>query len=174
MSVFLAIDLDAPVRDQLTHLIETHRATLEAKWLRSDKLHLTLVFLGNATADQVAAFQPKIEALVAGRAPFSLQLRGAGTFVTARAPAVLWLDVQGDLDALRALQHDAVASIGTSEERAYVPHLTLARAKAPDAFEPLRRELADFESARVEVRHVTLYESTHHDYRALSRHDFTP
>lgn len=166
MSVFLAVDLSDEVRAQLTHLIETHRRSRDAKWLRPDKLHLTLVFLGNPKAEAITGFIPRIEALATGRRPFSLELRGAGVFITARAPSVLWLGVAGELEALRALQHDAAQSLG-DERREYVPHVTLGRAHEPGAFDALSTELASFESARFEVRHLTLYESTHHQYRVL-------
>ena len=172
MSVFLALDLDEPTRAQLCALIETHRGTVGAKWLRPDKLHLTLVFLGNATADQVAAFTPKLEALATGRRPFSLRLQGAGTFVTARAPSVLWLGVQGQLAELAAVQAAAVATLVGREDRVYAPHVTLARSQVAGAFEPLRAQLEGFTSPGFEVNHLTLYESTHHHYRALSRHAF--
>lgn len=174
MSVFLAIDLAPEPRAQVTTLIETHRGTVEAKWLRTDKLHLTLVFLGNATADQVAGFQPKLEALVEGRSGFSLRLRGAGTFVTARAPSVLWLGVHGDLAALEQLQREAVTALVGGEDRVYVPHVTLARAQQPGAFDGLARELETFQSAEFTVETLTIFESTHHHYRALSQHPFTP
>ena len=174
MSVFLAIDLAPEPRAQVATLIETHRGMVEAKWLRADKLHLTLVFLGNATADQVAEFQPKLDALTEGRSPFALRLNDAGTFVTARAPSVLWLGVRGDLAALEMLQRDAVTALLGAEDRAYVPHVTLARAQQPGAFSALARHLETFESADFSVATLTLFESTHHHYRALSQHHFTP
>jgi 2'-5' RNA ligase len=174
MSVFLAIDLPAQPRAQVTTLIETHRATVEARWLREDKTHLTLVFLGNATADQVAAFQPALEALVRGRTPFTLRLARAGTFVTARAPSVLWLGVEGDLTALNRLQQDAVSGLIGAEDRPYVPHVTLGRAKREGAFEGLKTGLEAFTSIEFRVDTLTLFESTHQHYRALSTHRFTP
>lgn len=172
MSVFLAIDLDDAAREVATALIETHRGKVEAKWLRPDKLHLTLVFLGNATADQLATFVPKIDALAERRPAFSLRLSGAGTFTTARAPSVLWLGVSGELDALAALQHDALGALTQHDDRPWVPHVTLARAK--QSFDALAQSLADLRSEAFGVRHLTLYESTHHHYRVLHRAPFTP
>jgi 2'-5' RNA ligase len=174
MSVFLALDLDDAVRARVTSLIDEHRAALSAKWLRADKLHVTLVFLGNATPQQVDTFVPRIDALAWGRAPFSLRLQGAGTFVTARAPSVLWLGVEGQLDALAALHHEATESLGGGPERdrEWAPHLTLARAKQPSAFDALQASLRDFVTPQFQVRHVSLYESTHDQYRVLHRAGF--
>lgn len=103
--------------------------------------------------------------------PFRLHLRAAGTFVTPRAPTVLWLGVEGDLASLAALQRDAASALG-SAERTWVPHVTLARAQQAGAFGELRAALADFTTPTFEVRQVTLYESTHHQYQALHRFEF--
>lgn len=171
MSVFLAVDLDEVVRALVAQRVETARTALAAKWLQAEKYHLTLVFLGNATPVQVAQFEPLLHALVTRHESFRLHLRGAGTFVTQRAPAVLWLGVDGELASLAALQRDAASTLG-SPERAWAPHVTLARAPRAGAFDELRAALADFTTPAFEVRHVTLYESTHHQYQVLHRFDF--
>ena len=54
MSFFLAVDLDEPVRAVVAACIERHRAEITAKWLRTDKLHVTLRFLGHPTAAELA------------------------------------------------------------------------------------------------------------------------
>lgn len=166
MSVFLAVDLDLHTRTQVAALMDTLRPRFEAKWLRTDKLHCTLVFLGNPTAAQLAAWPPLLDALALRHQGFSLQLAGAGTFVTARAPSVLWLGVGGALEPLHALQADAARTLG-GEEREYLPHVTLARARQEGSLEVLLPELAPFQSAPFAVRHLALYESNNHTYRVL-------
>ena len=168
MSVFVAIDLDGPARAVAAAAIEQHRSSVEAKWQQADKLHLTLVFLGNTMPDLT-----KVETLAARARPFSLELRGAGVFVTERAAAVLWLGVGGDLDALHALHRDAAAQLG-DEPRPYVPHVTLGRAQVPGACDATAAALAELRSPRFTVQHLTLYESTHHQFRALQRYGFGP
>jgi len=160
LSVFAAIDLDDAVRAQAAGAIDPR---IEAKWLPAAKLHLTVVFLGNAEPQPIVA---KLDALCAEQAPFSLELRGSGVFVTERAAAVLWLGVGGDLDALHALRRRA----GFSEP--YAPHVTLGRAQVSGAFDEAARRLTAFASARFEVRHLTLYESAHGEFRALHRSSF--
>jgi 2'-5' RNA ligase len=166
VSVFLAVDLGDAARAACVALIEAHRARFNARWLRPDKLHCTLVFLGSPNAEQVARFVEAIDALAARHRPFALRLQGAGTFVTARAPSVLWLGVEGELAALGALQADAQASLG-GEERVYQPHVTLARAKEAAHLEPLRAELSAVTLPTFPVSRVTLFESSEHSYRAL-------
>lgn len=176
MSVFLAVDLDDVVRAKVVALIDAHRASIDAKWLRADKLHLTLVFLGNATTEHVATFMPRLDALASRHQPFELSLAGAGTFGTARAPSVSWLGVRGALEALSTLQADAARVLLTqplpglkseTHERHFTPHVTLARSRREAAFVELTRTLADFTTPNFLVDHLTLYESSHAVYRPL-------
>lgn len=167
VSAFIALDLDDAARALAAALIEQHRATVPARWLRSDKLHITLEFLGNP-ADP-SAFAPKVDALAAQASPFSLSLHGAGVFVTERAPAVLWLGIAGDLAALHALHGRA-----TPGDRPFTPHLTLGRAHTPNAFDALAASLGTLTSAPFEVSHLTLYESTHHAFRVVHRAPLQP
>lgn len=170
MSVFLAIDLDDATRATVSQLMQTHRGAYPAKWLREDKLHCTLVFLGNPTPEQVEAWKAPIDALAGRHRGFALSLRGAGSFVTARAPSVLWLGVVGAVAELAALQRDAHETLGSAAghgEREYLPHVTLARAQGEEHFEGLLPELQRFEGAPFRVGHVSLYESNNHVYRVL-------
>jgi 2'-5' RNA ligase len=166
VSVFLAVDLGDAARAACVALIEAHRARFDARWLRPDKLHCTLVFLGSPPSEQVGRFVESIDALAARHRPFALRLQGAGTFVTARAPSVLWLGVEGELAARRALQADAQQSLG-GEERVYQPHVTLARAKVAAHLEPLREALSALTLPTFAVSRLTLYESSEHSYRPL-------
>ncbi|MDP1823341.1 MAG: RNA 2',3'-cyclic phosphodiesterase [Archangium sp.] len=178
MSVFLAVDLDDPTRALATGLIETHRgmaaSAQKVKWLRPDKLHCTLVFLGNPSADQVAAWVPVVDEVARRLSPFSLRLRGAGCFSTARAPSVLWLGVEGELERLLSLQLALTAPLTPTlsplrREREYLPHVTLARAQGHGFFDLLSAQLKDFVSPDFGVAHVSLYESSSEVYRVLHR-----
>ena len=63
--------------------------------------------------------------------PFELRLAGLGSFGGRRGTRVVWAGIEGDLDALRALQSrvdQGVAGLGFARElRPFSPHLTLAR-----------------------------------------------
>lgn len=142
------------------------RDAVKGKWLPAEKLHVTLVFLGNATAERVEALRPTLDSL-AELAPFSLRLEGAGTFVTARAPSVLWLGVGGELSALAALQTEAMRRLEVTPTQTWVPHLTLARAHTDGALTPVAESAHGFVSASFEVRELVLFESTHHHFKKL-------
>ncbi len=181
MSAFFAIDLDEPVRGAVSALVGRHRdAAPDAKWLGAHKLHLTVAFVGHPRPDTFDAFMALAAPVVRAHAPFTLALRGAGTFATARAPSVLWLGVTGALGALAALQSAldrAVEPLVAPEQRrsgAYRPHVTLARGRDPAALEAVALALRDFESPTFTVRGVTFYESTHAQYRAVGHGPLAP
>lgn len=168
VSHFVAIDLDEPLRNAVSSLVDSVRVTWPAKWLPREKLHVTVVFLGNLTPERIAVTQARLDELVAQQAGFDLDIEGAGTFSTQRANSVLWLGVQGDLEALHALQRRANTML-EGEARPYVPHLTLARG---EELAPLAETWRTHRFGQFHVDHLTFYESTHAQYRRLSMHGF--
>jgi 2'-5' RNA ligase len=97
-----------------------------ARWEHDDKLHLTLQFLGEQTEERTAR---AIEiARTIKHAPFELSIGGYGVFPNERRPHVLWLGVQGDVAPLANALGAALKADGFAiEERAYHPHVTIAR-----------------------------------------------
>lgn len=169
MSVFLAIDLDPATRAAAAACLAPF-TTLEAKWQRVEKLHLTLVFLGNPKPDALAALPAQLEPFARTQPRCVLHLQGSGTFKTARAPAVWWLGVGGQLEALQRLQANAARLLlGADEARPFVPHVTLARAKHPGRFTAPLAATRAFTSPPFSVDALTLFESTHDTWRALGR-----
>ncbi|BBH22913.1 RNA 2',3'-cyclic phosphodiesterase [Paenibacillus baekrokdamisoli] len=102
------------------------------KWTSPEDYHLTLQFLGDVPAIHVQDISQALqEAMAAGIPPFELAIENLGLFGRPENPRVLWAGIGGDSEHLHQL-HTAVAAALTplgypAEERAYHPHLTLAR-----------------------------------------------
>ena len=100
------------------------------RWLPRHQWHLTLKFLGRV--DDADALTGAVHAATRDRAPFTLQLGGAGAFPTPRRASVLWVGVAAgasELAPLAAAVDDATAGpVADTEQRPYHPHLTVARA----------------------------------------------
>ncbi|HEY9580302.1 MAG TPA: RNA 2',3'-cyclic phosphodiesterase [Rhizorhapis sp.] len=99
-----------------------------ARWQSDDQLHLTLRFIGEVDrhrADDIAAALATV-----GGAPFTIRLSAAGVFDHRGRIDALWAGVTPH-DELRALHKKidrACQSAGTApDQRAYLPHITLAR-----------------------------------------------
>jgi RNA 2',3'-cyclic 3'-phosphodiesterase len=130
--LFVAMPLPQPLKDILKADLELLKKQYPfQKWVHPQDLHLTLVFLGDMDPSSIDAVADRLREAAAGRPPFPLRLEEAGVFGPPRSPRVLWAGLQGEVAGLRELQarvSDCLTSLGyTPEERAYSPHLTLAR-----------------------------------------------
>lgn len=131
----MAVPLPAERREALHEAAAPLRAQApDLRWTPAERLHLTVKFLGDTPADLVAPLGDAIRDVAARHGDVPLVLRGAGAFPTLRRPRVVWCGVEAD-PRLELLHHDveeACASLGFAVEgRAFRPHVTLARVKAP-------------------------------------------
>jgi 2'-5' RNA ligase len=130
MRIFIGIDLDAEVRARISRFLEGVQGFApEARWVRPESLHITLKFIGEQTPEQVEAITERL-GRVEGSA-FEINVSGYGFFPTAKAPRVFWIGIRAgpELATLAERVDLAVAELGIArEDRAYSPHLTLARA----------------------------------------------
>ncbi|PSK99680.1 2'-5' RNA ligase [Murinocardiopsis flavida] len=167
MRLFAALFPPDPVRDRIGAATAPLRARRPGlTWAQPHKWHLTLLFLGEVPDPAVAAVREGLAAEAARHRPLRLGLRGTGSFPADPGRArVLWADVTGDTAALHALAdglRSAVRAAGVPvEDRAYTPHLTLARSTSTTDLTALHEDLAGFATAewtadRVELVHSRL------------------
>ena len=178
MRVFVGIDLDPEVRRRIERFTEEVRGFApEAKWIRTESLHVTLKFIGEQPQDCVDSIAAVLETIE--MPSFELAIAENGFFPNAKAPRVFWIGV-GPSDRLLALAKrvdDVVAELGLArEERPYSPHLTLARGpgrssgsptwgkgdRANSVFAPLQKRLEQFRPpifGTMAVREFILYQS---------------
>jgi 2'-5' RNA ligase len=88
--------------------------------------HLTLAFLGEVADD--APLAGPLAAVAARHAPFTVALGGSGRFGRA-----VWVGVTGAVPALTDLAADVASACGLADDRAYRPHLTVARGRVDPA-----------------------------------------
>lgn len=168
MRLFLAVDLPQPVRAGLGRLQSRLRARCGGwRWVRPEGIHLTLRFLGEVGAATDAASREAWREAVRPFSVFRLRLERVGWFPAGGRPRVLWVGVrellhEGSLAALAGRLEQAARERGFApEERAFRPHLTLARAERggrPDW--PEEQEAGIDET--VEVDRVVLFRSELH------------
>jgi 2'-5' RNA ligase len=103
-------------------------------------LHLTLAFLGQVDAAEVDSVGVAVRAAAEGRAPWRLRWTAAGAFPSALRPRVLWLGVDGGETLMEV--HRVLADGGFRvEDRAFRPHLTLARVRRGEISRERYREI---------------------------------
>jgi RNA 2',3'-cyclic 3'-phosphodiesterase len=126
--LFVAVEVHEAVRTAVDLAVGPLRAEHpDLRWTDPSRWHLTLAFLGDVEGEQRAEVDAAAAGAVAGRSPFRLWLSGdVGTF----GRAVLWagLDPSPELEGLAVALDAELRRRGFDlEERAFVPHLTLAR-----------------------------------------------
>ena len=129
MRIFIGIDLDLEVRARIERFLEGVQGFApEARWVRPESLHITLKFIGEQPAERVEAITARLQRVDCSA--FEIRSAGYGFFPTAKAPRVFWIGIDGgsQLAELAGAIDAATAELGIPrEDRAYSPHLTLAR-----------------------------------------------
>ncbi|HYS27521.1 MAG TPA: RNA 2',3'-cyclic phosphodiesterase [Vicinamibacterales bacterium] len=133
-------------------------------WVPADRLHLTVRFIGDVDDTRAAAMREALEPPL-DVAPFDLTLGGAGAFPEGGAPRVLWVGVAAGREELIAAERDISARLARlgipGEDRAYSPHLTLARVREPAGLRSaqLLEGLTDRTVGTVHIDAITLFQS---------------
>lgn len=133
MRLFLAINLEPPVREAVHAAAEPLRAAApELAWVDPPRLHLTLKFLGEQPPDTVGRLTPGLDGLAAGVGAFDTVLGEFGAFPNFRRPHVVWIGMDAE-PRLELLHHDVELFCDAAgfplDGRPFRPHVTLARVK---------------------------------------------
>lgn len=131
MRIFIALNLPEKERERIYKAaLPLRESALPVRWLKPDRYHLTLKFLGEVRPELLPAVQDVVERVGTGTRPFPIRIEGFGAFPTIRRPKVLWIGVEAS-PALRCLKQDlewALTEQGFEREtRAFHPHITLGR-----------------------------------------------
>jgi RNA 2',3'-cyclic 3'-phosphodiesterase len=132
MRLFVALDIPQEVRARISSFAERLRPLcLGARWARVEGLHVTLKFIGEVPDAKVSEITKALSALRGE--PFDVKFENIGFFPSRKSPRVFWIGVHGGdaLVRLAAVVSESLIALGIPrEDKAYSPHLTLARAGA--------------------------------------------
>ena len=154
MRLFVAVEVPAAIRDDLAtlltelHALESRSSASKLRWVRPENLHVTLRFIGSVPPEKLDVICAELSRVRSDR-PVELRFRGLGFFPSAKRPRVLWAGmvaspnlaaIAGDIDKrLAKLEIPA-------EERAFTPHLTLARFESHKLPEKLRLAIQEYQA----------------------------
>ena len=162
---FIAIDLPQNLKTELAQTGKRLARQLpdgSVRWVKPERMHLTLRFLGDTAVTQLPAIATQLDELAAHHTPFNLHLDKLGCFPNRKRPRVIWAGMAGNTNALLAFKQDLderLASLGWEEEgRPYQAHLTLGRVKNSRAVSQVKWGV-EMEKAGMGVTAVHLIES---------------
>jgi RNA 2',3'-cyclic 3'-phosphodiesterase len=144
--LFVALQIPDSIRNDYAALIDDLRhldskaSPKKPKWVRPENLHVTLKFIGHTDPAKLNSIRA---ALAKVRSPQEVQLhfRNIGFFPNAKRPRVVWggMEASENLATLALSVDQQIATVGfPAEERAFTPHLTLARLDLPGIAQELR------------------------------------
>jgi RNA 2',3'-cyclic 3'-phosphodiesterase len=130
MRLFVAFDIDDEIHGRIVRFVEGVQGFApDARWVRPESLHVTLKFIGERAEAALPRIKQALTTIKASAA--EIHFRGYGFFPTANSARVFWvgMDAGPELGALARAIDEKTAALGIpKEERAFSPHLTLARA----------------------------------------------
>ena len=132
-----------------------------ARWQTDQQLHLTTRFIGDVDSSAAERIADHLAGLRARR--FDLSLNGVGYFEKRGKAHTLWAGIAPaePAAALHRKIDRALVSLGLPpEQRAYRPHITIARLALPVvALSPFLQAHAGLTSASYPVERLALFES---------------
>jgi len=148
---FIAIEIPAAVRENLSRAQELcARSNVRVSWVPAENLHLTLAFLGDVVESTLEPLRAGLDAAAADVLPFSMRVKGAGTFGRPGFPRVAWAGIEGPPTELQRVHVGLKALLDglgiPQEDRPFAPHITLGRVKGPDKGGALTSALASIKN----------------------------
>jgi RNA 2',3'-cyclic 3'-phosphodiesterase len=163
--LFVALDIPEDVRAAIGALAAKLRDVCrDARWVRIEGAHITLKFIGEVPAEKTDDIKTAL-ATVPFPTPIKMTFHGLGFFPNERRPRVLWagIEASSELGALAAAVETVLEPLGIArDQRAFSPHVTLARFESARGLDSLKSAIAEggpLEFGRTIAKQFLLYES---------------
>jgi RNA 2',3'-cyclic 3'-phosphodiesterase len=131
---FVAIFPPQEVREALFHAAHDLQASTGFRLVSQEKIHLTLKFLGDVAEQDLGTIEKALRPLGEGHEPFEVSTSDFGAFPSEQKARILWAGIEQGSDHLRTIAEEVENLLSPAgferENRPYLPHLTLGRARA--------------------------------------------
>lgn len=144
MRTFVALELPERVKQALAdYLAPLRELDRDVRWTKAANLHLTLKFIGDTAADQIAVIVRNLSEVCSRFEKFTVAISGCGVFPNEETPRVLWLGLHEATNKLVDLANAVDQCLQEldipPERRGFSPHLTIARVKRGKAAGVIQR-----------------------------------
>jgi 2'-5' RNA ligase len=174
LRLFVAADVPEAHREAVGAAVEAVRdPAWGGRWTSAASQHVTLKFLGWTPRKRLEAVSAALEVVARSHRRARVALGDVGAFPSLRRARVLWVGLEDQAGLLVSVAADldrALEPLGCPvEQRAFTPHLTLARFKAPARLEGLVPARPWGRLEPFDIAAITLYRSRLH--RAGARYE---
>lgn len=161
LRTFIAVTLTADIKSHFDMFQrDLDEFTLPIRWVKPDGIHLTLKFIGPTRESDCAQIARIIDKYARRFNPFEMSFGSAGVFPGVKRPRVLWIGLDKGAREMSEIQElldkTLFHEIGLArEKRAFRPHITLGRIKAPCVIDEALRKLNSLIEDRILTMTVT-------------------
>lgn len=167
--IFIAINLPEEIKEELLNY-QKNWPELPVKWIKKESLHITLIFLGYISDEELPKIIKIIKEVSKRHSPFSINLTKICYGPPKKIPPrMVWIEGEKseELGKLQKELENALFSVSIKElkepeNRPYTPHITLGRIRQLEfrQIEPEERpEIDEDISINFEVKSIELMES---------------
>lgn len=134
MRAFIAAQLPEKVKEEIEEIKDNlGLGQLPLTWVKKDRLHLTILFLGEIKEEQVEPVKEILTEETSALYPIKVGLSRLGGFPDSAWPKIIWLGLTGETEVLAKLAQglrEKVGKLGISlDPKTFTAHLTLGRVK---------------------------------------------
>ena len=164
MRAFIAIDLTASIREEISKIIDQlKQCEISAKWVKPENIHLTLKFLGNIDEKQAEEVKNIISEVTASFNSLVVNFTEFGFFPNEKRPRVFFVstDKEGVLKNIAEKLEDKLERLGFPKEGRFKSHITLCRFKELKNIDCLKREMKEISlKGELAIEEIILFKST--------------
>ena len=167
MRCFIAIELSQETTDVLRRIQDELKQSIHGvKWVKPDNIHLTLKFIGDVEKETLEQIKDIMTQAASQTEPFKIKLSSAGAFPTPERPRVIWIGIEEgkkeSADITGSIEEKLIPLGIEKEDRAFHPHLTLARVKFLKDKSSVKNALTSLKVPQIEMtaEKITLFQST--------------
>ena len=132
--VFIAVELPPQIQNNLALLAKSlGNKGGRVKWVPSENIHITVMFLGNIHVSGLEKIKNAIKAVAGDYGRCQISIKGIGVFPDKKRPRVVWGKVETGKEQLKDIYFNLRESLEylnlSKEKQVYVPHATIGRIK---------------------------------------------
>lgn len=144
MRVFVAIDLPGVLKEKIFKISLQIGKKIPLRLVAKENLHLTLVFLGNRTEEEVGRIKEAVAKTTGGFGNFFLTVENL-EFFPAKRPRGIWFKIGGQIDKLSNFHKKIIDSLLRNgikvEDLRFTPHTCIGRFRSGKEWREARSKI---------------------------------
>lgn len=131
--LFIGLEIPEETKKELIRRRDVIAGDTDFNWESSDKLHITLKFLGEVSEEKIPSIEECIKRSILEKRISEINFSNFGFFFRNNRPVILWAGFQDNhsLTKFASSLNVKLSKIGFErDERKFKPHLTLLRIKS--------------------------------------------